>query len=470
MIISKWQKMLLVTMVGAASRASLAWAAASGRDSGRKFRLTNDSVSRMNVAWVHPTTKEAVSMTEEPIVPGADFVLDSFVGHEFEISEVPGGKTGVCNRAPDKKCRVTYTTVSANDNQVVHLLEDWTVEFVDNQVAARREAANLLKGCQEAARERLEAAGSDKKEAEAAMTALLTCVETGVATELERVHEEISFQATVRKDIAALLENYTCSDSELESTPDVRADTWTPPSWVVNNETGQVETNSPLNVHIKLDRPASRIHVIENFIRQDECDAMEQQAAPSLHRATVADGKGGHRVSEARKAMQAGITVPWDEESADHPIARVSRRVYDYVNHVLGLDIKEHGQEDLMSIQYFGKGLNSTEPRDRYMPHCDGDCTGAPHKFGQRMATVVMYCITADVGGHTNFRNAGVHVKPEKYSAVFFSYVDPVTLTMDTGFTEHSGCPVLEVSTFVQSSLLSKGLLISSMLSCLDIG
>jgi hypothetical protein len=46
------------------------------------------------------------------------------------------------------------------------------------------------------------------------------------------------------------------------------------------------------------------------------------------------------------------------------------------------------------------------------------------------------------VGGHTNFRNAGVHVKPEFGNAIFFSYIDPVKMIMDTGFTEHSGCPV----------------------------
>jgi 2OG-Fe(II) oxygenase superfamily len=112
-----------------------------------------------------------------------------------------------------------------------------------------------------------------------------------------------------------------------------------------------------------------------------------------------------------------------------------------YANHVLGLDIKENGQEDLMSIQYFGRGRNDTEP-DRYTPHCDGDCTGDEFKSGSRMATMVMYCTIADDGGHTNFRNAGVHVKPKEHTAIFFSYIDPDTLTMDTGFTEHSGCPV----------------------------
>ena len=175
----------------------------------------------------------------------------------------------------------------------------------------------------------------------------------------------------------------------------------------------------------------------------EECQAMEDEAKKSLHRATVADGKGGSRVSDNRKAMQAGIRVPWYKEKNGHPIARLSRRVYDYTNHVLGLDIDEHGQEDLMSIQYFGRGKEDEHP-DRYMPHCDGDCSGLPHKQGTRMATMVIYCKTPPVGGSTNFRNAGVHVKPTKGAAVFFSYINPITKVTDERFTEHSGCPVYE--------------------------
>jgi hypothetical protein len=60
------------------------------------------------------------------------------------------------------------------------------------------------------------------------------------------------------------------------------------------------------------------------------------------------------------------------------------------------------------------------------------------------MATVVMYCKIPEVGGHTNFRNSYVHVKPRKGDAIFFSYMNPETMIMDNGFTEHSGCPVIE--------------------------
>lgn len=146
-------------------------------------------------------------------------------------------------------------------------------------------------------------------------------------------------------------------------------------------------------------------------------------------------------MSENRKAKQAGVRVPWDKPQ--HPLVALSQRVYNYTNHVLGLDIQHEGQEDLMAIEYFGRGRNDTEP-DRYTPHCDGDCNGQPHKTGTRMATMVMYCQVPNDGGHTNFRNAGIHVKPVKNAAIFFSYMNPDTKIMDEGFTEHSGCPVYE--------------------------
>ena len=50
------------------------------------------------------------------------------------------------------------------------------------------------------------------------------------------------------------------------------------------------------------------------------------------------------------------------------------------------------------------------------------------------------------MGGHTNFRHAGVHIQPQVGSALFFSYIDPHSGTQDYGFTSHSGCPVYEGS------------------------
>jgi hypothetical protein len=57
---------------------------------------------------------------------------------------------------------------------------------------------------------------------------------------------------------------------------------------------------------------------------------------------------------------------------------------------------------------------------------------------------MVAYCTVPTKGGATNFQNVGAHVKPELGAAVFFSYMNADTKVMDTGWTTHSGCPVVE--------------------------
>jgi len=217
-----------------------------------------------------------------------------------------------------------------------------------------------------------------------------------------------------------------------ESSPDISTYDWV-------SEKDEVSRT----VHVTFDRPAARIHLIENFASEEECRSYEEEASSKLHRASTADGKGGSQYSLARKAHQASIHPKWALEEEGDKIVSLSRRVYDYTNHVLGLNISEQGQEPIMSIQYAGRGLNDTEP-DRYTPHCDGDCQGHPHRDGGRMATMVIYCTVPERGGHTNFRNADVHIKPSAGSAIFFGYIDPETRVMDTEYTTHSGCPVYE--------------------------
>jgi hypothetical protein len=348
--------------------------------------------------------------------------------------------------------------------------------FTDTLPAPTVRATNVLANCRQQAMESLV---SDPGSALESINQLASCVELEVARQFEDANVKVSFEEKVRISMAGFLENYTCADETLDSSPDVSSHFWTMP-------------DATRMVHVKHDRAPSKIHVVENFISEDECLAMETEAALTLHSAAVADGKGGSQLSPNRKAMQAGITVQWDKEEEGDLIARLSRRVYDYTEHVLKLGINEHGQEDLMSIQYFGRGRNDTEP-DRYTPvrlkrmpfvvhgvacvesgfmgarlnffffnltlflsvssffllsfilqHCDGDCTGLPHKTGSRVATMVMYCKLPTDGGSTNFRNSAVHIKPVAGNAIFFSYIDPVSRTMDTGFTEHSGCPVFE--------------------------
>lgn len=396
----------------------------------RGIKIINYSGSRAELYWIHPETREGSLMSDPHIMNGADFPLNSYIGHEFELREVPSKSTGQC-KSEDQTCRDAFFVVSENEDQVVTAREGFVVEFLDDQIRSQLEASEIVGSCQTKAKDRLEKAGTNANEIQTSMDELVKCVEAELTETLSRASEELSFESKVRTNMAALMENYTCADIELNTTKPIRVSNWP-----------GARDRRRREVEVLLDRPASKIMFVKNFINQAECDAMAEAAAPALHKATVADGKGGSQFSEHRKAMQAGIKVNWEKEDAGDQIAGLSRRVYDFTNFVLDLDITEHGQEDLMSIQYAGRGLNDTEP-DRYTPHCDGDCTGSPHKSGTRMATMVMYCDMPEVGGHTNFRNAGIHVKPTKGGAVFFSYIDPEKRTSDKGFTEHSGCPVL---------------------------
>lgn len=425
---------------------SISALSSSASPDSRTIEIMNESGKRVDLYWISLGSDDLVLQSDKPIINGASFVLNSFVTHAFEVRELPGKRTGECGDAgsSDRTCQIGYFVVNENDDQVVYIRPGLEIEHTDNKKKARESANEMLTKCQEQAVNSLQQISSISfDQASDTIADLVSCVEFGVANELETFNEEIGFQSRIRTGMADLLENYTCADRELNTSTPLRTETWQ------NNGVKR-------EVKIMHERPSSKIHLIENIISAKECEAMEEMAKPLLHRATVADGGGGTELSKSRKAMQAGIKVPWHLETEGHPVATVSRKVYDYVNHVLGLDIKENGQEDLMSIQYFGRGEGDKTP-DQYTPHCDGDCNGLEFKSGNRMATMVMYCTIPELGGATNFANAGIHVVPEKGSGAFFSYINPETKIMDTGFTQHSGCPVIEGSKIIVTQWIRLG-------------
>jgi hypothetical protein len=82
----------------------------------RAVRLVNGSGSKVEVYWIDVSTRNAVLMSTPFVYDGADFPINSFVGHEFEVRELPSSKTGTC-ASPDNVCRVANFVVSESDNQ-----------------------------------------------------------------------------------------------------------------------------------------------------------------------------------------------------------------------------------------------------------------------------------------------------------------------------------------------------------------
>lgn len=335
----------------------------------------------------------------------------------------------------------SFTYVKNRHNDSIVFFLDVGMELIseDNQSIAHDKANDILDTCRLQA---LDSLANDPDDVVSSIEQLIECAETNVARMIKKSNEEVTFQATVREKMGDLLENYTCADFSLETTEAIEIKTW--------NYKGNKYTS-----HMMHERKNSKIYMVEDFITEDECKAMNDAASHKLHQATVADTDGGSRLTESRKAKQAGIKVPWNKELFGNHIATLSRRVFDYTNYVTNFKLQEHGQEDLMFIQYEGRGEDDPEP-DRYMPHCDGDCVGRPHRKGTRVASMVMYCEVPEKGGSTNFRNAGIHIVPKVGNAVFFSYMGNDQI-MDKGFTEHSGCPVLIGGKKIVTQWMRKG-------------
>jgi len=196
----------------------------------------------------------------------------------------------------------------------------------------------------------------------------------------------------------------------------------------------------------------AQIIVIDDFISDEECDAVQTQATPRLARATHAHEGDLSHVSKARDSQQATVRPEGgrkNERDLSDPIARLKARSVAMANHLSNYTLQLDGQEDLMAVQY--------NPGQQYMLHCDGSCDGTPFVSGGRLATVLMYCAAAD-GGGTAFPNAGVHVVPKRGQAVYFSFrsSDSEGL-MEDWHTEHSGCPVREGSKWVVTQWLRDG-------------
>ena len=237
-----------------------------------------------------PDTRATVLMSNPNIPKGGDFTLNSFVGHEFEVRELPSVKTGLCDLSDDQTCLNAYFVVSGNDDQIVTVDEGFAVEFLDDQVRAQNEATDIVVGCHEKAKLSLEKAGTNVEEIQKSMDFLLSCVEGHVASTLSKANEEVMFQSKIRTDMAKMMENYTCVDTELNTTEALRTEYWQ-----------GAKDRQKREVQVLLDRPASKIMFVEDFISIAECDAMAAAAKPHLAIGDARLGPGERRRWQRRK-------------------------------------------------------------------------------------------------------------------------------------------------------------------------
>jgi 2OG-Fe(II) oxygenase superfamily len=260
------------------------------------------------------------------------------------------------------------------------------------------------------------------------------CFTKGIAEDVIKMENKRDEVVKYRDLMSGRLRNYTCADESMNS------------SKPLSSKTVYINNDIKYKLDILFDSPAAKIWVIENFITPEECQILYDHGKPRLRRATVAGEDGRSLVSESRKAQQASYNLV--DNNPNDPLRGLKERVLSITNHHAGYDLQPDGQEDFTIIQY--------NKADEYVPHCDGNCDGSPYKLGGRVATAVMYCQAATKGGGTTFTKADVYVKPKPGMATFFSYKGPDGM-MEDGFTEHSGCPVLEGEKWITTAWMREG-------------
>jgi hypothetical protein len=84
----------------------------------RPIKILNESGSKVEIYWIHPQTGALTIMSSPNVLNGASFNLNSFIGHEFEIRELPSSKTGVCKgNGNEQTCRTNHLAVTENSEQ-----------------------------------------------------------------------------------------------------------------------------------------------------------------------------------------------------------------------------------------------------------------------------------------------------------------------------------------------------------------
>mmetsp|Transcript_11244 Transcript_11244/g.17380 ORF Transcript_11244/g.17380 Transcript_11244/m.17380 type:complete len:442 (+) Transcript_11244:127-1452(+) len=400
----------------------------------RSFIIVNDSGSRVESYWVHPQTDERILMSKPDILFGAEQNMDSFRTHKFEIREMPKSSTGKCV-AEDGSCQSWYFVVNDNSGQIITIQRDFTLVHADDKTKARDKAAKLVQDCKQ---QKLDQWKEDSDAAAAVdnskvLEELSQCVQASVSGALEEGNEEIHFSSNIRKRLGSELGVYACADDTLNTTEEVKMEKF---------RVGSRKQQQEYSVKVLDEKSTSKIHVIDNFMSPEECQEFEMLLLSQAH-----DNRN-HEPNDNLKASML-VKIP----TVHSVVSSVQSRIIDYASRVMEIDVPSKGQEEPIMTKFVGNE-GTDEPPDEYRPHCDEKCVGDTYAQGDRIATMTVYCQIPEKGGATTFRNNGIHVKASKGTGLFYTYMDPVKQTTDSGFTEHAECPVVKGDKIVVTQYL----------------
>lgn len=265
----------------------------------RHFKVINESGEKVSVEWVDPNDGHRVPLGAP--TSGQSVDINSFVNHTFVIrSKAAIGDQNVTEefyQVTDDEIQIIVVKGGlVLDQTIVHDLHPASTPTSNVQDVKDNdddERLDISSDCRAIAERRLK---QKLMPASDVLDLLSECLTENAAEVIVERSDELVLEAALRKEMSRLAENYTCADTTKEVSPPIEIRTW--------NHKGVDR-----EVHVLHERESSKIHMLKDFISEEECKAIEAAAAPTLHRGTVADGKGGSKMSQNRKAWQAGVKV-----------------------------------------------------------------------------------------------------------------------------------------------------------------
>jgi len=439
----------------------------------RSIIIKNESGSKIDAFWINPTTRKIeASNFENGIVYGGEGPLSSYVGHSFEVQELPvdndekkaetPNQTGSAKKCRKGMCRKAYLTVNKNYDQLFIIKPDFSVMIEDSKTRAKEKAQSALQKCTDLISS--SSSSSESGESDKDRLDLVTkCLEEQIDAALKQEQEEIVFQQNVRKSIGNRLVEYACRDPLYNASEPVRNETWTyryPPP-----------TSSATQKHdarCLFETDASSIWLIEKFLSSNQCEDMVHAAVPM-------------------EADPGRLVLPLKAREDSKVVDLALHKISQLVKTFLGVSV-EYTQDPMMEVVVedaieSSSAISSTKPipkdggeqRQCVVDEKDGSCvaenadgatpspmvserasTGEPQpKLVRRndgdMATLRIFCDApsdaAGSGGAIHFHKTGDHVKPVKGDALLIVYQDPTVREEepDPFIDEYYECPPVVV-------------------------
>jgi len=411
----------------------------------RPLHVENLSGRKVDMFWVNVFKKpeEFVPQFIEDGVQvgcayGADKSISSYIGHTFEIRELPSKYTHECVY---NECRKIRYTVTDQWDQKIVINEDFTLTVKDEKERAFSKAATMFEKCQEKAKKEFP---NDPLQS---IEAITNCMQDEVSGKVTDDKSERKFHSKVHRTMAAELVPFTCADVNKTESVEIKNQTW-----VHNDERHLIKTLHKL--------PTSEIFVADNFVDKETCQAL------SIYKQKTADGQrhGVPTKAAMEKTKQGELLMELYYKLYDMLMDRFQHwkeldfegdMLFEHLRDMEGFDTPTQlctTQEDVDAVvaeMKAGKsktclipgGVPEAAPTKHII--AEADYTPEEKTSKRQLAQLFVFCDEPEHLGGIHFPYAAVHATPKKGKlvAAIHRHEGDVTHGFDGYVNEYHLCP-----------------------------